>query len=96
MSDIDKIIHALFSNRWTGDLNNSPIEFMRKQLHKNLQNQIDGFWSGHTAYHIMIDGGFLIDSKRIYIEETSKAKGKKLTLLGQMFMDSMKVNNINN
>ncbi len=88
MSDIDKIIHNLFSTRWSGDLSNSPIEDMRKQLHKNLQNQIDGYWSGHTAYNIMVDGGFLIDSKRVYVD--GKCKGKKLTVLGKMFMESMK------
>ena len=88
MSDIDKIIHKLFSTRWSSDLSNSPIEDMRAQLNKNLQNQIDGYWSGHTAYHIMVDGGFLVDSKRIYVD--GKCKGKKLTVLGQMFMESMK------
>lgn len=90
MSDIDKIIFDLFTARWTDDLNKSPISDMRKQLHKNLQNQIDGFWSGHTAYHIMVDGGFLIDSKRVYDEDSNKCKGKKLTWLGKAFMDSMK------
>ena len=90
MSDIDKIIHKLFSTRWSGDLNKSPIEDMRKQLHKNLQNQMDGFWTGHTAYHIMVDGGFLVDAKRIRIKDTGMCKGKKLTMLGQMFMDSFK------
>ena len=76
MNAIDKVIHHLFTTRWSDDLCNAPIENMRKQLHKNLQNQIDGFWSGHTAYNIMVDGGFLIDSKRKYIEET-KYFGKK-------------------
>jgi len=90
MSDIDKIIYKLFASRWSGDLCNSPIEDMRNQLHKNLQNQVDGFWSGHTAYNIMVDGGFLVDSKRINIPKTNMAKGKKLTELGQIFMDSMK------
>lgn len=90
MSDINKIIHQLFSTRWTGDLRNSPIEEMRRQLHKNLQNQVDGYWSGHTAYNLMVDGGFLIDSKRVYDKDSNRNKGKKLTVLGQMFMDSMK------
>ena len=90
MSDINKIIHKLFSSRWTGDLNQSPIEDMRKQLHKNLTDQVNGFWSGHSAYYVMVDGGFLIDSKRVYIKESNKCKGKKLTVLGEMFMDSMK------
>lgn len=89
MSDTDKIIHKLFSTRWTSDLSGAPIEKMRLQLYKNLQNQIDGFWSGHTAYHIMVDGGFIVDSKRVYDGDTGKCKGKKLTELGKMFMDSM-------
>ena len=89
MNVIDKIIHELFSTRWTDDLNNSPIEDMRNQLYKNLKNQVDGFWSGHTAYHIMVDGGFIVDSKRVYSEDSNRAKGKKLTSLGKMFMDSM-------
>ena len=90
MSDIDRIIFDLFTARWTDDLNKSPIADMRKQLHKTLSNQVDGFWSGHTAYHIAVDGGFLIDSKRVYSEDLNRCKGKKLTWLGKMFMDSMK------
>ena len=82
MGDIDKIIHKLFSARWTKNLSEAPIKDMREQLHKNLQNQVDGYWSGHTAYHIMDDGGFLIDEE--------SGRHKKLTVLGQMFMDSMK------
>jgi len=88
MSDIDEIIHKLFSTRWSGDLSKSPIEAMRKQLHKNLKNQVDGYWSGHSAYGIMVDGGFLIDSKRKR-KPNGMAEGKKLTELGKIFMDSM-------
>jgi hypothetical protein len=92
LSDTDKIISDLFSSRWSGDLSNAPIEDMRKELHKNLQNQIDGYWSGSTAYSIMVDGGFLIDSTRVNIEGTNMAKGKKLTALGEMFMSSLPTN----
>ena len=87
MSDTNKVIRLLFSTRWSNNLSDAPIKDMRKQLHKNLQNQIDGYWSGHTAYGIMVDGGFLVDSKRKYSEETNKCEGKKLTVFGQMFMD---------
>lgn len=90
LSHTDEIIKALFSSRWSGNLSAAPIEDMRKQLHKNLQNQIDGYWSGQTAYSIMVDGGFLVDSKRERIEDTGMAKGKRLTLLGEKFMGSMK------
>lgn len=86
MNHIDTIIKGLFSSRWSGDLSSAPIEEMRKQLHKNLQNQVDGYWSGHTAYSIMVDGGFLIDSKREPIDGSNMAKGKRLTELGKIFM----------
>jgi len=90
LSDTNAIIHNLFSTRWSGDLSNSPIGDMRKQLYKNLKNQVDGYWSGHTAYHLMVDGGFLIDSKRVRIEGGMCA-GKNLTELGKMFMRTMEV-----
>ncbi len=81
MSDINKIIKKLFSERWTDNLANADIEAQRSQLHKTLRNQIDGYWSGHTAYHLAVDGGFLIDAK--------SGADKKLTALGEMFMESM-------
>lgn len=90
MSEINKVIHELFSTRWSGDLNKASITEMRKQLHKTLRDQTNGFWSGHTAYHLAVDGGFLIDSKRIFQDETNHAKGKELTSFGKIFMDSMK------
>ena len=80
MSDIDNIIFELFSSRWYGHLSAAPISEMRAQLRKNIQNQIDGYWTGSTAYQIMVDGGFIVDSKR--------GKNKKLTMLGKVFMDS--------
>ena len=81
MSDIDKIIKKLFSERWTENLANADIEAQRIQLHKTLLDQTRGYWSGHTAYHLATEGGFLIDAK--------SNTYKKLTALGQMFMDSM-------
>ena len=90
MSDIDKIIFKLFSRNWHGDLSSSTIEAMRLQLRNNLQDQVNGYWSGSTAYYIMTKGGFLVDSKRKPIESSGMCEGKKLTALGQMFMDSMK------
>ena len=82
MSDTDKIIYDLFSSRWTDNIAKAGIDKMRAQLYKNLTNQIDGYWSGHTAYHIMVDGGFLIDDK--------PGEKKKLTRLGLLFMSKMK------
>ncbi len=83
MGGIDKIIFTLFSNRWSDDVAKAGIEKMRKQLHKNLTDQINGYWSGHTAYHLMVDGGFLKDSK--------SGTKKELTMLGEVFMSSMEV-----
>jgi hypothetical protein len=88
MSDIDKVIHELFSNNWHGEIRDAPIEIMRKQLHKNLNDQLNGYWSGHTAYHIMTKGGFLIDSKRVSFGG-NKCKPKELTAIGLIFMESM-------
>ncbi|MDE1350404.1 hypothetical protein L9W80_09595 [Vibrio aestuarianus] len=83
-SQIDQIINELFSARWSGDLRNAPINKMREQLYKNLKDQLNGYWSGHTAYHILIHGGFIIDAPI----------GKKVaTKLGQMFIGEMENSN---
>lgn len=76
---MNHLIRELYSPRWSGDLANSSVVEMRKQLQKTLQNQMDGYWSGHTAYNIAVDGGFLIDGK--------KCSNKRLTELGRMFME---------
>lgn len=82
MSDnIDIIINKLFRERWSGDLAEGSIQEQRKQLYKTLSNQLEGYWSGHTAYHIAVDGGFLIDNK--------SGSDKRLTILGEIFMESM-------
>ena len=81
-SVIDKIIGKLFSERWTENLALAPIEDQRKQLFKTLRDQTNGYWSGHTAYHLAVDGGFLIDGK--------SNTNKQLTELGKIFMESMK------
>ncbi len=88
-SETDEIIKSLFSSRWSGRLAQAPVSDMRKQLHKTLTDQANGYWSGNTAYHIAVDGGFLVDSKRERIDGTNMAKGKKLTALGERFMKSM-------
>jgi len=82
MSEINTIIKKLFSERWTDNLANADIEPQRKQLFKTLLDQTRGYWSGHTAYHLATEGGFLIDAK--------SNTYKKLTTLGQMFMDDYK------
>lgn len=75
---IDEIIKDMFSQCWSGEHTLKSIENMRKQLHKNLTDQLNGYWSGSSAYTIMIHGGFLIDSKR--------GTKKELTELGKRFM----------
>ena len=88
MEVMNKKIKDLFSSRWFGHLSSASIDEMRAQLRKNLQNQIDGYWSGSTAYSIMVDGGFLVDAKRVSIAGTNMAEGKSLTALGKEFMTS--------
>lgn len=79
MSDINKIIKKLFSERWTKNLANADIDDQRAQLRKTLRDQTNGYWSGHTAYYLAVDGGFLIDAK--------SGTDKKLTALGELFMN---------
>lgn len=77
--NIDILISKVFNKYWHGDDTLSSIENMRKQLHKNLTDQLNGYWSGSTAYAIMVHGGFLKDAKR--------GTNKELTELGKMFME---------
>ncbi len=76
---IDSIIEPLFKARWSGDLSDAPVSEMRDQLFKTLRDQTMGYWSGHTAYNIAVDGGFLINDK--------KGANKRLTSLGAMFLE---------
>lgn len=79
MSEIEIIIDELFDGKGWGIPD--TIEAKKAQLHKNLTDQVNGWWSGHTAYHIMTKGGFLVDGEvNTY---------KQLTALGEMFMKSM-------
>lgn len=80
---LDSIIDKLFTERWTKDLRDAPIEKKRAQLYKNLKDQTNGYWSGHSAYHLMIDGGFLVDGP------AQRDCPKKLTELGSIFMSQM-------
>jgi hypothetical protein len=89
MISIDDLILDLFKKHWHGPESES-LELAKKQLHKNLTDQVNGHWSGASAYFIMTHGGFLIDSKMIAIPGSNKHRGKKLTALGQVFMESMR------
>lgn len=75
---INEIIEKMFNTYWHGEDTLKSIENMRKQLYKNLTDQMNGFWSGRSAYLIMTKGGFLVDSK--------SGTKKELTELGKKFM----------
>jgi hypothetical protein len=81
---MDELVYELFSTRWSGCLATATIPEMKDQLYKSIKSQMDGYWSGNTAYWIMVDGGFLIDAK---------TGAKKLTSLGQMFIEEMETVN---
>ena len=74
----DKFINNIFGPGSFGPLVNNCVNEKRKFLAKTLRNQIEGYWSGHTAYHIAIDGGFLKDAK--------SGEEKHLTALGVAFL----------
>ena len=76
--DLDSHIEKLFKDSWCGDHVLSSLDNMKAQLRKTLENQQDGYWSGSTAYHIAVHGGFLHDAKR--------GTEKKLTALGEAFL----------
>lgn len=57
---------------------------MRKQLYKNLKDQLNGYLSGSSAYSIMVYGGFLVDSK--------SGTKKELTELGERFIKDFEEN----
>lgn len=79
--ELDNHIRELFNNCWVGEHTLSSLDNMKDQLAKNLKDQLNGYWSGSTAYHIMTRGGFLIDSKR--------GTKKELTVIGGKFMKEM-------
>ena len=81
MNEIDKVIFDIFNERWVGEGALKNIDTMKAQLHKTLTDQTRGYWSGHTAYHLAVDIGFLVDGD-------SNTK-KKLTRMGAQFMNSM-------
>lgn len=78
MKITDEYIEELFDNTDFGAPINESTVKKRELLAKNLRDQVDGYWTGRTLYHLMVRGGFLIDSK--------SGKPKKLTELGRLFM----------
>ena len=83
----DSFIGSLFNGTNFGVPVNSSVDEQRKLIAKSLKNQLDGFWSGHTIYQIMVHGGFLIDAK--------SSEPKKLTALGNAFLESEKQKAVN-
>lgn len=79
--NLDDYIKEAFLGWWSGGAQSLTLDEMKAQLHKNLKDQVNGYWSGHSAYGIMVHYGFLIDQKPGGIESK-----KKLTRLGEMFM----------
>lgn len=74
----DEYINKLFEGSNFGAKINGSTEAKRAQIVKTLRDQVSGYWSGHTAYHIAVDGGFLKDAKR--------TANKELTALGVAFI----------
>ena len=79
--NLDNYIEEAFKARWWGEDVTSSLDKMKDQLYKNLIDQTKGFWSGSSAYGIMVDYGFLIDQK-----SGGMKSRKKLTKLGEMFI----------
>jgi hypothetical protein len=78
----DQEINELFSNTNFGDKINNCVKAKRQQINKTLTDLISGYWSGHTAYNIVLKGKLIIDS--------SKGTAKELTPLGLSFMNEFK------
>lgn len=78
MKITDEFINKLFENTNFGTVINGCVQAKRDQLAKNLRDQVNGYWSGSTAYHLMVNGGFLKDGK--------SSTYKELTALGAEFM----------
>lgn len=74
----DEYVNELFEGTNFGEVINNDVTEKRKQLHKTLTAVAKGSWSGHTAYHIVLDGGFIKDGKT--------GEPKELTALGNAFM----------
>ncbi|WP_295802177.1 hypothetical protein [uncultured Microbulbifer sp.] len=75
----DAYIEKIFEGTRFGPTTDNSVEGKRAQLAKTLRNQVDGYWSGHTAYGIAVNGGFLKDSKY--------GTSKELTALGVAFLE---------
>ena len=78
----DDFVNNLFEGLNFGGHINGSVEEKRKQIAKTLRDQVNGYWSGHTAYHLVVNAGFLHDAKR------EVGVGKTLTAFGVAFMQN--------
>jgi len=78
----DEYIEHLFAGTNFGEDINNSTEAKRDVIAKTLRNQVNGYWSGHTAYGIVTTGGFLVDAKF--------GEVKRLTALGVAFLEDHK------
>ena len=69
----DDYINDLFQGTNFGEKTNNSVQEKRKLITKTLRNQLDGYWSGHTAYNIVVNGGLLKDAKRDAKKELTAA-----------------------
>ncbi len=74
----DEYVNEIFGGSNFGEEINNCVNAKRKQLHKTLTALVKGKWSGHAAYHIVLEGGFIKDGKG--------GNPKTLTALGNAFM----------
>ena len=78
MEFTDEFINELFVGTNFGATINESVTEKRILIAKTLNNQVDGYWSGHTAYNIVVDAGFLKDAK--------SSEKKELTAFGVEFL----------
>ncbi len=76
----DELIYKLSNENWIGP-QRADLELAKETLYDGLKQQQQGYWAGSTKYYIMVQGGFLIDGK--------SRTNKKLTSLGEMFVEMM-------
>ncbi len=74
----DDLVNELFDGTNFGDHINSTTQGKRDLLAKTITNCSEGYWSGHTAYHIAINSGLLMDGK--------KGSKKRITVIGREFL----------
>ena len=75
----DAELEELFHNKNFGSAINGCVKAKRKQLLKNVTDKFNGFWNGHTAFHMMLDAGLVLDGK--------PSNQTKLTQRGINFME---------